>query len=485
MKKLILTLMKQKYGRKEQIMKLMIRALLIHFVMVCLLSEYTQAQADGFIWRQYAEPELAGWSKEKLKDAFDYAKDLNSAAVMVVYKGKAVIAWGDLKTNFNCHSMRKAFLSALYGIYVDREIINIGKTLDKLRINDVTPLTNTEKQATVEHLLQSRSGIYLPAMGDGSSMIANKPKRGSHKPGEYYHYNNWGFNALGTIFEQETGKKIFDEFMINISEPLGMEDFSSKNMEMRTADYTKHRYYSFRMSARDLARFGLLYQQNGIWNGKRIIPKDWIKKSTRSYSNTGQGGFGYMWKTFPKSESSKYGFDHLANFDVYATTGIAVHMLAIVPELDLVYVHRYDSDSSIPHYESLPVYKLLDLIIAAKTGEPVDDLKFIELTTMPLSNAPRPIKKPDAIKLSREVLDSYVGTYYLPPVTLRIARAGDHLQIIEADGSVFDNLYPETKHLFFYGVWDRKIEFVIDEKGNVTHYYLITKGVKEKATKIE
>lgn len=155
-------------------MKVAICALLIHFVMVCFLSNYTQAQADSFVWQQYAEPELAEWSEKKLKDAFAYAEDLNSAAIMVVFKGKVVIAWGDLKTNFKCHSMRKAFLSALYGIYVDRGIIDISKTLDELGIDDITPLTETEKQATVEHLLQSRSGIYLPAIGDGSSMIANK-----------------------------------------------------------------------------------------------------------------------------------------------------------------------------------------------------------------------------------------------------------------------------------------------------------------------
>ncbi|MFC2153008.1 serine hydrolase [Bacteroidota bacterium] len=404
---------------------------------------------------------------------------------MVVYKGKVLIAWGDIEANFKCHSMRKAFLSALYGIYVDKGIIDIQKTLDELGIDDLTPLTDIEKKATVEQLLQSRSGIYLPAMGDGASMIANKPKRGSHVPGEYYHYNNWGFNALGTIFQHETGKGIFDEFEINISNSLGMEDFSSENVEMRTADYTKHAYYFFRMSARDLARFGLLYQQKGMWNGERIISEDWIKESTRSYSNTEQGGYGYLWKTFPKSESSKYGFQSLANYDVYSITGIGVHMLAVVPELDLVFINRYDSDNSIPHYESMPVYKLLDLIIAAKTGDSVSDPRFIELTSKPFSNAPRPVTKPNAIELPSEVLDTYVGEYYFPPVILRITREGDHLQIIEADGSVFDNLYPETEKLFFYKVWDRKIEFVTNKKGEVTHYYLVTKDVKIKATKIE
>ncbi len=100
-------------------MKMIINALLIHFVMVFSLHENTKSQTDGFIWQQYKKPELAGWSTEKLKDALAYTEDLNSAAVMVIYKGKVVIAWGDAQKNFKCHSIRKAFLSALYGIYVD------------------------------------------------------------------------------------------------------------------------------------------------------------------------------------------------------------------------------------------------------------------------------------------------------------------------------------------------------------------------------
>jgi len=62
---------------------------------------------------------------------------------------------------------------------------------------------------------------------------------------------------------------------------------------------------------------------------------------------------------------------------------------------------------------------------------------------------------------------------------------GDHPQHIEADSSVFDNLYPESEDLFFYEHWDRKIQFVRDMDGRATHYYLICKEVKQKATKVE
>ncbi len=56
-------------------------------------------------------------------------------------------------------------------------------------------------------------------------MLATKPKRGSHAVNTFCYYNNWDFNALGTIFEKQTQTKIANEFMAKIASPLGMQDF--------------------------------------------------------------------------------------------------------------------------------------------------------------------------------------------------------------------------------------------------------------------
>jgi len=465
--------------------KIMLSLILILSAVLISLIACTLTKTREFEWEQYEKPEMAGWSSTKLEAAKDYSEELNSAAVMVVYKGKVVIAWGDLKRNLKCHSIRKALLSALYGIHVDSGNIDINKTLAELEIDDVTPLTKAEKQAEIIHLLRSRSGIYLNALGEGPGMRAMRPKRGSHAPDEYYYYNNWGFNALGTIFEKETGKKIFEEFKEKIADPISMQDFSLDLTEMRYEDYTLHPYYFFRMSTRDLARFGLLYERYGVWNGQRIISKRWIKESTTSYSDSGLGGYGYMWKTFPKEESLKYGFDSLEKYNLYSITGIAVHMLAIIPKLELVYIHRFDSDSSIPHYESLPVYKLLDLIIVAKVGNPQSKLRFTQLKPIPYSGRPREKVPKKIVKVSTEVLDSYAGKYELPYYRYYIEREGDHLKILEADRRPFDELLPESESLFFFKNWDRQIEFVRKDSGNVTHFNLIIKGVRQKAIRTE
>src|SRR5262245_3997359 len=56
-------------------------------------------------------------------------------------------------------------------------------------------------------------------------MEASMPPRGSHPPGTRFHYNNWDFNALGTIFERQTGRGVFEALREDLAGPLGFQDF--------------------------------------------------------------------------------------------------------------------------------------------------------------------------------------------------------------------------------------------------------------------
>ena len=129
-------------------------------------------------------------------------------AVMIVQGGRVIYEWGDVSKRVKVSSVRKSFLSALYGIYVQEGIIDLDKTLYQVGIDDVPPLSPTEKQATIRMLLQSRSGVYYSFVGGSPDMRAEMPTRGSHAPGTFWYYNNWDFNALGGIFERLTGTKI-------------------------------------------------------------------------------------------------------------------------------------------------------------------------------------------------------------------------------------------------------------------------------------
>jgi len=309
----------------------------------CSKDPASSAKDDNQL--EYVTPEKVGYSSEKLAEAEQFAEQTGYAAIMALHDGKVFFSWGEITKNYWCHSIRKPFLSALYGIHLEQGNINLDATLEALNIDDIpASLTLEEKQAIVRDLLKSRSGVYHEAAAEAPIMIETRPERGSHAPGTFFYYNNWDFNTLGTIFAQETGTEIFEEFKRKIADPVGMEDFSIENCDYQyELEKSIHPAYSFRMSARDMARFGVIYQKNGMWKDSRIIPSEWITESTTAYSiedSTSGLSYGYMWKVFPEGSL----LAEMVGCPGYFHTGIGVHVLVIIPELKLVIVERFDTD---------------------------------------------------------------------------------------------------------------------------------------------
>ncbi len=290
-------------------------------------------------------PESVGWSSNKLRALDETAAHLGYVAIILAYDGKVFHEWGDTTHDYRCHSIRKPFLGALYGIHVARGEISLGAPLQELGIDDMPPaLTVEEKGATIRQLLQSRSGIYREAAAETEAMDAARPARGSHAPGTFFYYDDWDFNVLGTIFTQLAGRGVFDAFAEEIAAPLGMQDFDVANCEYELEpEKSVHPAYSFRMSARDMLRFGILFQQEGVWRGQQTIRTAWIEASTQTYSveDAASGlGYGYLWKTLPEGSPLAQAFGSSGYFH----TGIGVHSLVILPGLKLVAVMRFDTD---------------------------------------------------------------------------------------------------------------------------------------------
>lgn len=320
---------------------------------IALFKDNSPDADPAVCWESVDQPEDLGWSSEKLAELKPELERIGISALMVITDGRVVFEWGNTANNFLAHSMRKSLMSALHGVYVAEGAIDTSKTLEDLGIDDIVPLTEREKQATVTDLLKARSGVYVPAAGEAASMKAERPERGSHEPGSHWYYNNWDFNTLGTIFVQQTGEDIYDAFETRIADPIGMQDFFPERLSY-TYEYwlSQHPYYGFRISARDLARFGQLFLQEGEWRGQdtasQVIPTGWVEQSTRSYSQTGKSGtysgYGYMWWIAAKDYR-----DIIKGS--YAASGYGGHTLEVLPDLDTVIVFRVNSDN--PDYQPI------------------------------------------------------------------------------------------------------------------------------------
>ncbi|URN12412.1 beta-lactamase family protein [Streptomyces radiopugnans] len=223
-------------------------------------------------------------------------------ALVAVRDGRQVHATGAVRGLYNVASVRKSLVSALYGIAAERGLIDLDATLGELGVDEPgTPLTATEKSATVWDLLRARSGVYLPSIGESGGMKERRPARGSHRPGTFFYYNNWDFNALGVIFERRTGLTLGEAFTEWIAEPTGMRDFGPGNVVYQSSDDTELRMYRFYMSAGDLARFAALYADGGRWQGRQVVPREWVERTLARHSPVGYSdvydGYGLLWWT--------------------------------------------------------------------------------------------------------------------------------------------------------------------------------------------
>ena len=153
-------------------------AILTAFVFSLLTPGMAHAQDTlrfpGGTWEAYVTPEEAGWSSEKLTTAKAFYDTSGSAAFLVVHDGVVLVSWGDVSRRYMCHSVRKSFLSALIGIHAAEGRITLDKSLAALGIDDEPPLTETEKQARVIDLLNSRSGVYCARCHSGCSGFGAK-----------------------------------------------------------------------------------------------------------------------------------------------------------------------------------------------------------------------------------------------------------------------------------------------------------------------
>ncbi|TDK20347.1 class C beta-lactamase-related serine hydrolase [Luteimonas aestuarii] len=282
----------------------------------------------------------------------------------VALRGETILMQhGKIDVPMNLASARKSVLSLLFGIAFDRGLVDLEETLGELGIDESRmPLTEVEKRATVEHLLQSRSGVYLQSGAETAETRDGRPGRGQFSPGEHYFYNNWDFNVLGAIFEKKTGLSIGEAMDAWLAAPLGMQDFNRDHVLYdRQGSESDYRTYRIHMSARDLARVGALVAQDGMWNQTRIVSSDWINRSTTAYSETGGSfydGFGYSWWL-----NSELG--------AVIADGWGGQYLLVDRERNLTLVTRRDTGNSMLGYLVFSGFK--------KQGHPADAQKLYKL----------------------------------------------------------------------------------------------------------
>ena len=310
--------------------------------------------------------ESVGFSSAKLEVVRAWLKTQDTGSMVIVVQGRVIFSYGDVSHTSKVASVRKSILGMLYGKYVFNGKIDIDKNVVQLGLDDKTPFLPIEAKATLVQLLASRSGIYLPGgnahpenlpAGDQARYM---PPRGSEYPGTYYVYNNWDFDAAGTAFEKLTGTDIYKALQTDLAVPLGLQDYDLSKQKKRFSPESVHPEYAMYLSTRDMARLGLLMLDSGSWNGKEIIPGDWVRYMTslltpfrdvnpsglRNYGEPGRWGYGLLWWVWDQPfypGNTWNGFLQGA----YTAAGSGGTYITVLPGMDMVVVHQVDIDKNV------------------------------------------------------------------------------------------------------------------------------------------
>jgi CubicO group peptidase (beta-lactamase class C family) len=157
-------------------------------------------------------------------------------------------------------------------------------------------------------------------------------KRRSATSLDHFSYAGVDAVAIGWLVSRVTGKSLSDYMSEKLWVPLGMEADAKWVTDGDGPSATEAATCCLRATLRDYARFGLLMAQNGVWNGRQLLPPTWVKEATQSdkpYSGYSLG-YQYFWWTFS-------GEDHA--FEAQGTRGQFIY---VNPSQNLVIVITND-----------------------------------------------------------------------------------------------------------------------------------------------
>ncbi len=227
----------------------------------------------------------------------------NAFAFLVIHKGIPVMEAYKLQfnkdTKFLSWSMAKSVINALVGIEVMKGTINISKPAA------IEEWTGTEKNAiTLNDLMQMQSGLEWNEdygnRSDVTLMLHCQPDMGhfafekplEHPAGSHWYYSSGTTNIVSKLLRNQFNNDsiYYSSFYTDLFNKTGMADVVFEVDPSGTIVGSSYLY----ATARDYARFALLYDNDGVFNGERILPEGWVDYS-RTATIASNGAYGSFW----------------------------------------------------------------------------------------------------------------------------------------------------------------------------------------------
>ena len=293
--------------------------------------------------------------------------EANSSSVLVVRHGYVVGEWyqnADETTRWNIHSCTKSFTGTAYGMLFQDSLEEKLSSWKHIDLNSYAysyipkgyPFTDPRKERiTIRHLLTMTSCIK----GENAGVFGIHPPEGSGpfelalgrcptadgvsvsqlwgEPGEKWDYSDPAFAHLALIFSDATGMELEDYLTDRVFNPIGLKDFNWDRIggDVSIGPHTLPNG-GMHITARDLARFGYLALNEGVWTGRQLVSRSWMKMATRTSQSLNKN-YGYTW--WVNTHGTLW--SGVPN-DAFAAMGFKSNKCYVIPSLNLVVVRIGD-----------------------------------------------------------------------------------------------------------------------------------------------
>lgn len=233
-------------------------------------------------------------------------KELNIRSIIIVRFNRLVfesyIYPYNRDISHNNKSASKSIISAMVGIALrEKWIKNLDQTVAELFPGHFAGVTDERKKAiTLRHLLTMTAGLNVGDQGPEAESIYVSPDPVktalqypmAASPGERFNYSTTNLLLMSAILNKATGKTLTELADTYLFQPMGIDHVYWKR---------RSEYYDFTdayLRPIDMAKFGVLFRNGGVWKGKQVVPADWVAQSIKNHMKGVAGAedkYGYWW----------------------------------------------------------------------------------------------------------------------------------------------------------------------------------------------
>jgi len=315
------------------------RLMFVALLVVSAHAAYGQTVFPAADW-QVAEPESQSMTAEGVAKIGQWLKDNGSKTGLVVRHGRIVGEWyfdgATAQSKLIVYSTTKSVSSTAVGVAIDQ-----GKLKLDTKLGEYFPeaMPAQKREITIQQLLSMTSGAHNDnsqlSRSDLFPYVLNELPM-DHAPGTKWEYNNTGLALLSPLFSKATGQNIDQYLNDNVFTKIGIprDDWSWEDRDGMPLPYS-----GLHITARSLARFGLLFLNKGMWRGNKVVSSTWVTEATNAQQDLNKR-YGYLWWNNSTGAWSK------VPADAYAAMGKYDNDMLVVPSLDMIVIRQVGNDEA-------------------------------------------------------------------------------------------------------------------------------------------